>query len=386
MEQIVKVMDDDRKLEQAIYVTRPVLPELDDLTQLLGQIWDSRVLTNGGDQLHYFENELKEYLSCPLLCAVSNGHAALEAAIRALDLSGEVITTPFTFPSTTHALQLCNLKPVFCDVLPEQPNIDPDQIEQYITADTSAILAVHVYGFPCDVARIEAIASRYNLKVIYDAAHAFGVTERGAPIASFGDASIFSLHATKVLHSIEGGLVVSPDSALIERVASVRNFGYTETSETPQYIGPNAKLSELHAAVGRLNLNTIDANILSRKAIYERYVQHLGQLVGLHFLTPPEGCDWNYAYCPVVVGTDSGVLREQLCDNLASKNIFPRKYFYPLVTEMDCYSSYDFYFQDFPEAKKLSDNVLCLPIYPELELTQVDRICQLVSAALNSSV
>lgn len=379
-------MDDDKKIEQAIYVTRPVLPELDDLNQLLGQVWESRVLTNGGDQLNCFERELKDYLSSPLLCAVSSGHAALETAIRALDLRGEVITTPFTFPSTTHALHQCNLQPVFCDVLPGQANIDPDQIERSITADTSAILAVHVYGFPCDVARIEAIASRHKLKVIYDAAHAFGVTENGVPIASFGDASIFSLHATKVLHSIEGGLVLSPHADLIERVASIRNFGYSDSSESPLYIGTNAKLSELHAAVGRLNLKTIDANIVSRKAIYTRYVEHLGRSEGLQFLVPPESCGWNYAYCPMIVGNDGGQLRERLSEVLAAHGIYPRKYFYPLVTEMDCYRDHGFYLQSFPEAKKLSDTVLCLPIYPELELQQVDRICDIVSATLKDAI
>ena len=302
----------------------------------------------------------------------TNGHLALELGIKALGLTGEVITTPFTFASTTHAITNCGLKPVFCDIEMDSFNIDVEEIEKHITEKTSAIVAVHVFGNPCNLEKISEIAEKYNLKIIYDAAHAFGVEINGRSIASYGDISMFSFHATKVFHSIEGGLLVFQDERLENKLKALKNFGMP-SSDSVEFVGSNAKMNEFQAAMGLCNIKTIDSDIQKRKHIYEEYVRNLKNIDFIKYLPQMDMVKHNYSYFPIVL--ESNTLRDQLFEQLKSYNIYTRKYFYPLCNDFACYN-YDK--NETPNAVYISDRILALPMFTELNINDIKQICEII--------
>ncbi len=356
-----------------INVTQSALPPLEEYVNEISSLWDSHWLTNMGEKHKTLEQMLQGYFGAPNVTLFTNGHLALEGALAAFGLSGEVITTPFTFASTTHAIARSGLTPVFCDVDPETYTLDPAKLEALITPKTSAIVPVHVYGSLCDVETIDALAKKHNLKVIYDAAHAFGVKKDGVSAACFGDAAMFSFHATKVFHTVEGGGVVYRDEALRQKLDSWKNFGYC--SGEVQNIGGNAKMSEFHAAMGICNLRHIDEYIAARKQVTERYRCNLAGLSGLQLMREQVGVESNFAYFPVVFD-GAKFSRDEAAARLAEHDIFARKYFYPLTNHC---SAYGFHGDETPIAKYISDRVLCLPLYPELALEDVDRICEIIT-------
>jgi len=360
-----------------INVTRSSMPSFEEYCEAIKPIFESRHLTNMGPVHNELEKRLCEYLGCENISLFTNGHLALEAALKAMDLKGEVITTPFTFASTTHAIVRCGLKPVFCDVEPNTYTMDASKIETLITENTSAILPVHVYGSVCDVEAIEKIAGKYGLKVIYDAAHAFGVEINGRPVASYGDASMFSFHATKVFNTIEGGCLVFKDATLAQKLQYQKNFG-TKAADVYAEIGGNAKMNEFQAAMGICNLRYVDGEILKRKAAVERYAERLSGIDGIKIWSGQENVKCNYAYFPVVFDKSVfGKSRDEVSDALNRNNIFARKYFYPLITDFDCYSS-EYDSSQTPVAKNVSDNVLTLPLYADLTVEDVDMICDII--------
>jgi dTDP-4-amino-4,6-dideoxygalactose transaminase len=375
--------------EQPIYVTKPQLPDLSDYIKHLRDIWASSQVTNSGPLLCKYESNAAQYLDVPHTCAVVNGHLGIESSIKALQLTGEVITTPFTFASTTHAITLNNLRPVFCDIDPATFNIDPEKIESLITKETSAILAVHLFGIPCDVDSLKKIADKYNLKLIYDAAHAFGVKFDNQGIGNFGDMSIFSTHATKVFHTIEGGLITYNNRNNRKILNQLRNFGYTERSldEDVERIGANYKMSELHAAIGLLNLKSINEKITARKVLFEHYYSELSHIVGINIRPYDANISPNYSYLPVIIDPEyCSHSRNELCEILFQHNIHAKKYFYPLCTHLSCYQDHPFYQQHFPVAEKISDNILCLPIYPSLEKSDISNICNIIRKAITDNL
>lgn len=355
-------------------VTKASLPKYEEYCKEIKSIWDNSWLTNNGELHNKLESELKNYLDVNNLTLFVNGHLALENAIKVLDLKGEVITTPFTFISTTHAIARCGLTPVFCDINPEDYTIDVNKIEELITDKTSAIIPVHVYGNVCNVEEIERIAKKHNLKVIYDAAHAFGVEYKGKSIADYGDISMFSFHATKVFNTIEGGALVYQNSDYKEKLNYLKNFGITD-EEHIDYIGGNAKMNEFQAAMGLCNLKYIDDNIKKRKIIYERYIELLKDIKGIKLNYIQDDVTSNYAYFPIVVQDDYKLTRDELYDILVSNNIYPRKYFYPISNELDIYKDCK---GNTPIARDISNKVLTLPIYPDLELENVEKICKII--------
>ena len=356
-----------------INVTCSVLPPLEEYMNEISSLWGNRWLTNMGEKHQTLERMLREYLGAPNVTLFTNGHLALEGALAAFGLSGEVITTPFTFTSTTNAIVRCGCRPVFCDVDPESYTLDPTKIEALITPETSAIVPVHVYGTLCDVEAIEAIAKKHGLKVVYDAAHAFGVKKNGVSAACFGDAAMFSFHATKVFHTVEGGCVVYRDEALKPILDRGKNFGIEgEDILSPE---PNAKMSEFHAAMGICNLRRIERYIALRKQAVERYRYNLAGVPGLTLLKEQPGVESNYAYFPVVFD-GAKYTRDEAAARLAEQEIFARKYFYPLTNHC---TAYGFHGEETPIAKHISDRVLCLPLYPELAIDDVDRICKIIS-------
>lgn len=359
-----------------INVTQPKLPDYAMYTELIKEIWEKKWLTNDGPLHERFREEVRNYLNVDNIELFTNGHLALEIAIKSLNLSGEVITTPFTFASTTHAITNCGLTPVFCDIDKNTYNIDPDAIEKLITPRTSAIVAVHVFGTPCDVIRIDEIAKRHNLKVIYDAAHAFGVEVNGEGIGNFGDISMFSLHATKVFHSIEGGLLTYKDETLTSVIKALKNFGIT-SPEDVDYVGTNAKMNEFQAAMGLCNLETIKGDIESRKAVYEAYVEGLKQLSSIQLIEPRIDVVANCSYFPIVLNNQQK--RDGLFETLKDYNVYARKYFYPLCNDFSCYNTSS---DNTPIAKKISDCVLCLPMYADLDLENVKQISDIINLEL----
>ncbi|MDO4183580.1 MAG: DegT/DnrJ/EryC1/StrS family aminotransferase [Coriobacteriia bacterium] len=361
---------------ETILVTRSSMPDLDEYVQEIACLWDTHWLTNMGEKHVQFEADLKKYLQVENLALFTNGHNALECVIEAMGLSGKVITTPYTFASTTHAVVRKGLTPVFADVKPEDYTLNPASVERLIDEDTCAILPVHVYGNLCDVDAFEALGRKYNLKVIYDAAHAFGVSRHGVSSASFGDASMFSFHATKVFNTVEGGAVCFADPALKDVLNQWKNFGITGT-ESVEYVGGNAKMNELCAAMGICNLRHLDAEIAKRKVVYERYMSHLQGVPGITLPAAQPGVQSNYSYYPVVFEDDFGATRDDVYAALMALDIHPRKYFYPLVSEYECYQG-RFNPADTPVAKHVADRVLTLPLYADLALEQVDRICSVV--------
>ncbi|MDC7236617.1 MAG: DegT/DnrJ/EryC1/StrS family aminotransferase [Sphaerochaetaceae bacterium] len=359
----------------SIQVTKSSMPNYEEYIEEIKELWDTHWLTNNGVKHKKFESLLIEYLNVNNLTLYVNGHLALENIISAMNLKGEIITTPFTFISTTQAIIRNNIKPVFCDINDENYTIDVDNIESLITEKTSAILPVHVYGNVCDVKRIYEIAQKYNLKVIYDAAHCFGVKVNGKGIGTFGDASMFSFHATKVFNSIEGGALTYNDSSLKSILNSMKNFGIVD-AENINNIGFNGKMNEFQAAMGICNLRHIDAEVLKRKQVFERYLSNLENIKGIKLLREQKGVKKNYAYFPVVF--DGYKLnRDEVFEELKKNDIYARKYFYPLANSFDCLKNY-FDNNNTPVAKYISERVLTLPLYADLSLDDVDRICNII--------
>lgn len=371
-------MKKELKFTQAMHVTQHRLPDFDLYCNQIKEIWDRKWVTNDGLLHERFKSELKRYLKVSEAELFTNGHLALETAIKALGLEGEIITTPFTFASTVHAITNCGLKPVFCDIEPETFNIDADQIEKYITDKTIAILAVHVFGNPCDVDKISELAKKYNLKVIYDAAHAFGVEINGRGIGNFGNVSMFSLHATKVFNSIEGGLLTFHDNTLNSKLKALKNFGITSL-ETVDFVGTNAKMNEFQAAMGLCNIKTIKEDISKRKSIYEEYAKHLKEIRQIQFLPQIEEVEHNYSYFPILLANN--VMRDWLFEKMREYNVYTRKYFYPLCNDFGCY---DYNSEETPIAANVSDRVLALPMYTELHVSDVKQICEIIKYELGN--
>ncbi|AWE06769.1 aminotransferase [Lysinibacillus sp. 2017] len=360
-----------------IQVTQSSMPKFEEFSEEIRSLWDSQWLTNMGVKHNQLEKNLESFLKTPHVSLFSNGHLALEYAIAALNLTGEVITTPFTFASTTHAIVRNGLTPIFCDINPDDYTLNTEMLENLITHKTSAIIPVHVYGNICNVNEIERIAKKYNLKVIYDAAHAFGVTIDGKGVASFGDASMFSFHATKVFNTIEGGALTFNDPSLKNLFNAYKNFGITG-QETIDYVGGNAKMNEFQAAMGICNLRHVNQEIQKRRQVFERYMEHLGDIKGIKLPRPQVGVSNNYAYFPVVFDGFQ-LSRDEVLEELKKHNIFARRYFYPLTNDLDCYR--DRFTSDLtPVAKYISERVLTLPLYAGLRLEEIDRICGIIKS------
>ena len=360
-----------------VFVTRSSMPDLEEYIDEIRDIWDTHWLTNMGKHHNEFEANLKKYLNVEKLSLFVNGHSALELTLQALELSGEVITTPFTFASTTHAIVRNGLNPVFCDINRDDYTIDTTKIEKCITDRTTAIVPVHVYGNICNVDEIERIASKYGLKVIYDAAHAFGETYKGMSIAQYGDASIFSFHATKVLNSIEGGATVYRENHIGEELKKLKNFGI-QSEEIVDGIGSNAKMNEFQAAMGVCNLRHIKDEIRKRRVVAERYLERLEQARGIKLPYYREENSPNYAYFPIVIDeTVYGKSRNCIYEELKKQNIFSRKYFFPLTNTFECFHG-KYEVNDTPVALYVSERVLTLPIYADLSLESVDKICNII--------
>jgi dTDP-4-amino-4,6-dideoxygalactose transaminase len=358
-----------------IQVTRSSMPNFEEYIEEIKDLWDSHWLTNMGIKHNQLEAELSRYLDTPNITLFTNGHLALECAIAALNLSGEVITTPFTFASTTHAIVRNGLEPVFCDINPDDYTIDTDKLEGLITDKTSAIIPVHVYGNICNINEIENLAKKYNLKVIYDAAHAFGVTVNGESVANFGDASMFSFHATKVFHTIEGGAVTYKDGRLSKKLNDLKNFGITGP-ESVEYVGGNAKMNEFQAAMGICNLRHVEGEIAKRKIVVETYIERLNSVSGIRLCKPQTGVKSNYAYFPVVFDGYK-LSRDKVFEKLRAENIYARKYFYPLTNSFECYKG-RFDVEKTPVANYIADRVLTLPLYADLAIDDVNRICDII--------
>ena len=360
-----------------ILVTRSSMPNLEEYIEEIRPIWDSHWLTNMGVKHKTLQAELQKYMGVPNVELLTNGHMALELSLQALNLQGEVITTPFTFASTTHAIVRNGMEPVFCDIDPETYTMDATQIERLITDRTCAILPVHVYGNVCNVEEIERIAHKYELKVLYDAAHTFGETYKEQGIGSFGDASCFSFHATKVFNTIEGGAVCYRDPDMGRRLYELKNFGIHGPEEVDA-VGANAKMNEFCAAMGLCNLRHVDEEIAKRKAVVERYREHLEGVEGLRLNVQQPEVRSNYAYFPVVFDENLfGASRNEVMDALAKNGIGARKYFYPLTNTFKCFhNKYDV--DATPVALHVAKRVLTLPLYADLALEDVDRICKIV--------
>lgn len=362
-------------MSNSIQVACSSMPKFEEYIEEIKDLWESHWLTNMGIKHKQLEAELSRYLNAPNITLFTNGHLALECAIEAFNLTGEVITTPFTFASTTHAIVRNGLEPVFCDINPNDYTIDTDKLEILITDKTSAIIPVHVYGNICNVNEIKRIAKKYNLKVIYDAAHAFGVTVDSVGVANFGDASMFSFHATKVFNTIEGGAITFRNEKLTKRLNDLKNFGITGP-ESVEYVGGNAKMNEFQAAMGICNLRHVEGEIEKRKAVVERYVERLSNINGIRLSEPQLGVKSNYGYFPVVFDGYQ-MSRDEVFEKLKAEGIYARKYFYPLTNSFECYKD-RFDVEKTPVAKHIADRVLTLPLYADLALEDVDRICNII--------
>ena len=335
------------------------------------------MLTNQGPRHEQFVQQLKEYLGVPEATLFVNGHIALELAIRGLGLKGEVITTPYSFASTCHAISMNGLTPVFCDIREDTFVMDEEKIEALITENTCAILPVHVYGYPCNVEAIAHIAKKHHLKVIYDAAHAFGVRINGQPIGNFGDVSMFSFHATKVFHTIEGGALTYADPALKRNFDLVKNFGISGP-ESIEQVGMNGKMNEFQAAMGLVNLRHVDGQIQNRKACAQRYHKRLEQVNGLRLIGDMDGVTHNYSYFPVLIEAQRfGMSRDELHARLEKREIYTRKYFYPLITQYECYREACLNVE-LPVAALIASQILTLPMYGSLSQEEVDQICGVI--------
>lgn len=366
-------------MSETIYVTRPYLPPLSEFLPMLERIWETRVLTNNGPFHVTLEERLREYLEAPHLSLVTNGMLGLAVAVEAAGLSGEVITTPYSFVATTHAVKKGNLSPVFVDIRPEDLNIDPDKIEAAITPRTSAIVAVHCYGNPCDTEAIQAIADRNGLKIIYDAAHAFGVRRAGRSILQQGDFSILSFHATKAFNTFEGGAVIASTQEGKQAVDGQRNFGIADEVSIPD-VGTNAKMSEFNAALGLLQLDHFEHVRRERGLVDARYREWLGLVDGIDCLDIPVGVEPNYSYFPVLVRESYSVTRDALYERLKRHGIFARRYFYPLLSSLPMYRDIKTAApENLPVATRAAQEILCLPIYPGLSDSEQRRIVSIIA-------
>lgn len=368
------------RLPEPVFVTRPKLPPLNSYISCLEKIWETHWLTNNGPYHQEFEKKLKIYLGVDHLNLFVNGTIALLIALQALRInSGEVITTPFTFPASTHVLLWNRIRPVFCDIQPATFNIDPKQIERHISPDTKAILGVHVYGNPCEVEEIQRIADKHGLYIIYDAAHAFGVKLNGRSILHYGDISAMSFHATKLFTSIEGGALISRTQTQSDRIYFLKNFGIAD-EETVIGPGINGKMNELQAAFGLLSLDHVDQEIENRKKIAQSYRNNLGNIPGITVMQDIPSVTHNYGYFPILVNPELYKLtRDQLHYCLRACNIITRKYFYPLCSDFSCYASLpSSRKENLPVARMISEQVLCLPIYGELNIKSVELISTII--------
>lgn len=365
-------------MNEPTYVTRPFLPPLEELQPYLEQIWANRQLTNCGPFHQEFEQALCNYLGVEHISLFANGTLALVSALQALRISGDVITTPYSFVATTHSLLWNGIKPVFVDIDPETLNLDPDKIEAAITPQTTAILPVHVYGHPCDTNRIQSIADIYGLRVIYDAAHAFGVEDEGGSILRHGDISILSFHATKVFTTFEGGAIVSPNLKTKKRIDYLKNFGFAD-EVTVVAPGINAKMNEFQAVVGLLQLKHIDSMLDHRAEIDRCYRNLLTDIPGIRCLSPPDSKRHNYSYLVIMVDQDYPLSRDELYDRLRQNNIFARRYFYPLISQFPMYRALPSASKaNLPVASACAEKVLCLPIYPGLDMAALERTVQII--------
>lgn len=361
----------------SINVTRSSMPPFEEYCDEIRGLWDSRWLTNMGCKHRQLEEDLQRYLQCGQITLFTNGHLALENILQAFRLEGEIITTPFTFASTTHAIVRCGCKPVFCDIDPVTYTLDPGKLEALITERTAAILPVHVYGNLCDTDRIGEIGRKYGLPVIYDAAHSFGVFQNGVSSACFGDAAMFSFHATKVFHTIEGGAVCCHSEEIRRRLCDLKNFGIHDEENVP-YVGGNAKMNEFCAAMGICNLRHLEEEIEKRRLVREHYDGRLGGTPGLRLNRVQENTRSNNAYYPVVFD-GFRLNRDEVYAKLSAEGIIPRKYFYPLTSAFACYAGWEgFDPSATPIAAQIAAQVLTLPIYADLPTDTVDRICDLI--------
>lgn len=374
------------KIDKPTYVTQPALPDLQEFIPYLEKIWENKILTNNGPFHQQLEKELAEYLGVPYISLFANGTLALVAALQVLRISGEVITTPYSFVATAHSLWWNNIKPVFVDIESQFCNLDPEKIEAAITPKTTAILPVHVYGNPCNVERIQEIADIYGLKVIYDSAHAFGVNYCGNSLCSYGDLSVLSFHATKVFNTMEGGAIICHDVATKKRIDYLKNFGFSGEC-TVMAPGINSKMNEMQAALGLLQLKHHQDNVVKRKAIADKYRQELGAAKGVSFLSEADNTSYNYAYFPIFIDEQGyGLSRDVLYEKLKQNGIFGRRYFYPLITEFSMYKGLESAsLANLPVAGKKSGQVICLPIFPNLDEKSQDRIIDVILDVSRSS-
>lgn len=366
-------------MENKIMVTSPLLPDLDEFTSLLKEIWASKWITNNGEFHKRLEKELCDYLKVPYISLFTNGTLPIITALQALRVTGEVITTPYSFVATAHSLWWNGIKPVFVDIDPSTGNLDPAKIEAAITPKTTAIVPVHVYGQPCDTKNIQRIADTYGLKVIYDAAHAFGVQVAGESVLNAGDVSTLSFHATKVYNTIEGGALVMHDEEMKRRIDYLKNFGFKNETEVVAP-GINSKMDEMRAAYGILNLRQVDKAIESRKQSAQLYRETLKDVEGISYLKDMPGVRHNYSYFPIFVDTEVyGMTRDELYGKLKENNIFGRRYFYPLITEFTTYRglpSADP--SNLPNAHRMANSVICLPMYSGLNESDIERILSVI--------
>lgn len=358
-----------------ITVTSPLLPDLDEFHSLLKEIWNSKWITNNGSFHKRLEKELAAYLKVPFVSLFTNGTLPLITALQALRVTGEVITTPYSFVATTHALWWNGIKPVFIDIDLQTGNIDPDKIEAAITPKTTAIMPVHVYGKPCDAKRIQDIANKYGLKVIYDAAHAFGVEVNGDSVLNAGDMSTLSFHATKVYNTIEGGALVMHDEETKKRIDYLKNFGFAGETEVVAP-GINSKMDEMRAAYGLLNLRQVDAAIEARHQVAIRYREVLRPVEGITFMDDMPGVKHNYSYFPIFVDAEKfGMTRDELYFKMKANGVLGRRYFYPLISEFSTYRGLPSSSKEnLPNAHKMADSVICLPMHHELRESEIERI------------
>lgn len=366
-------------MKNPIYVTQPALPPFEEFTEYLKQIWDSKILTNNGPLHQQFEKALANYLGVKYISVFANGTLALITALQALRITGEVITTPFSFVATTHSLWWNNIKPVFADIEPDHFNLNPEKVEAAITPQTSAIMPVHVYGNPCNLEVFQQISDTYGLRLIYDAAHAFGVKIRGESVLNFGDLSVLSFHATKVFNTIEGGAIVCRDEKTKQRIDYLKNFGFAgETTVIAP--GINAKMNELQAAFGLLQLKYVDEYIAKRKTIAYFYREQLKGVNGINCLDDMDGVDHAYSYFPILIKPNIfGKTRDDLYFELIRHKIFGRRYFYPLISQFPTYRGLpSAKASNLPVAENIADQVICLPIYPSLDFDVVEKICHIL--------
>lgn len=361
--------------EKQITVTSPLLPDLEEFNALLQEIWSSKWITNNGSFHKQLEKELAEYLKVPYISLFTNGTLPLLTALQALRVTGEVITTPYSFVATTHSIWWNGCKPVFADIDPATGNMDPDALEAAITTKTTAIMPVHVYGKPCDVKRIQDIADKYGLKVIYDAAHAFGVEVNGESILTAGDMSTLSFHATKVYNTLEGGALVMHDAETKKRIDYLKNFGFAGETEVVAP-GINSKVDEVRAAYGILNLRQVDAAIEARRQFALKYREALRPVDGITFMDDMPGVKHNYSYFPIFVDAEQyGMTRDELYEKMRSHNVLGRRYFYPLISTFSTYKGLDSARpENLPNAHKMADSVICLPMHHDLSDEDINRV------------